>query len=78
MAPGLAWPLGAETKPRAGLTQGRRPACILSDPSGYPLGMRALPRPCPHRLWADHWGAALTSDTVLGWRCAVPGPPAGL
>ena len=34
MALGLAWPLGAETKPRAGLTQGHRPACILSDPSG--------------------------------------------
>lgn len=47
MAPGLAWPLGAETKPRAGLTQGHRPAYILSDPSGYPWACGPSLSPAP-------------------------------
>ena len=47
MALGLAWPLGAETKPRAGLTQGHRPACILSDPSGYPWACGPSLSPAP-------------------------------
>ena len=75
MAPGLVWAPGSRDQARANLTQGHQPAGILSDPSGYPLGMWALPRSCPHRPWADHWEAALTSDPGLGGGCAVPGPP---
>ncbi|XP_010804691.1 collagen alpha-1(I) chain [Bos taurus] len=50
------------------------PTAVSTRPGGE--GRRGTLLVGTGRLWADHSGAALTSDPDLGGRWAVPGPPA--